>query len=72
VLIAAVEDGVAPPPGSRPLMYFRHHYEAWPGNVADPRTTTPQEGSVPESPTDPRQASKGSGQGSRSTSSTRS
>lgn len=72
VLIAAVEDGVAPPPGSRPLMYFRHHYEAWPGNVADPRTTTPREGSVPESPTDPRQASKGSGQGSRSTSSTRS
>lgn len=35
VLIAAVEDGEAPPPGSRPLMYFRHHYEPWPGLVED-------------------------------------
>ncbi len=50
VLIAAVEDGVAPPPRSRPLMYFRHHYEAWPGNVDDLRATAPQEGSAP--PTD--------------------
>ncbi len=50
VLIAAVEDGQAPPAGSRPLMYFRHHYEAWPGNVEDPRATSPQEGSVPAPP----------------------
>ena len=53
VLFAAVEDGQAPPAGSRPLMYFRHHYEAWPGNVEDLRSTAPREGSAPETPTDP-------------------
>jgi len=69
VLIAAVEDGVAPPAGSRPLMYFRHHYEAWPGQVDDLRSTAPREGSVPSTPTE-----HGSGPGpeSHSTSSTRS
>lgn len=75
VLIAAVEDGVAPPPGSRPLMYFRHHYEAWPGNVEDLRSTAPQEGSQPQAP--PEQGSlpeQGTGPEpeSRSTSSSRS
>jgi flavin reductase (DIM6/NTAB) family NADH-FMN oxidoreductase RutF len=35
VLIAAVEDGAPPPPQSRPLMYFRHRYEPWPGQVHD-------------------------------------
>ena len=50
VLIAAVEDGAAPPPGSRPLMYFRHHYEAWPGQVEDPQVTTPRAGSAPTTP----------------------
>ena len=35
VVIAEVEDGAPPPPQSRPLMYFRHHYEAWPGQVED-------------------------------------
>ena len=35
ILIGAVLDGEAPPPRSRPLMYFRHHYEAWPGQVED-------------------------------------
>lgn len=35
VLIAAVEGGAPPPPESRPLMYFRHHYEAWPGETRD-------------------------------------
>lgn len=63
VLIAAVEDGMAPPAGSRPLMYFRHHYEAWPGNVDDLRATTPREGSRLATPT---------GQGSRSARATRS
>ena len=53
VLIAAVVDGAAPPPGSRPLMYFRHHYEAWPGKVEDPLATAPKEGSVPERQTQP-------------------
>ena len=38
ILIAEVEDGAEPPPASRPLMYFRHHYEAWPGRVDDGRT----------------------------------
>jgi flavin reductase (DIM6/NTAB) family NADH-FMN oxidoreductase RutF len=37
VLIAAVEDGAIPPPQSRPLMYFRHYYEPWPGQVEDAR-----------------------------------
>ena len=37
VIIAAVLDGEPPPPHSRPLMYFRHHYEAWPGEVKDGR-----------------------------------
>lgn len=37
ILIAAVEDGAPPPPRSRPLMYFRHHYEAWTGQVEDAR-----------------------------------
>ena len=41
ILIASVEDGVAPPPQSRPLMYFRHHYQEWPGHVADARSTSP-------------------------------
>jgi flavin-dependent trigonelline monooxygenase, reductase component len=40
ILIAWVEDGEAPPPGSRPLMYFRHHYEPWPGQVEDLRSDT--------------------------------
>lgn len=35
IVIGWVEDGEAPPPGSRPLMYFRHHYEAWPGRLED-------------------------------------
>ena len=35
ILIAGVLDGAPPPPESRPLMYFRHHYEAWPGQVDD-------------------------------------
>jgi len=39
VLIAAVEDGAPPPPRSRPLMYFRHHYEPWSGQVDDNSTT---------------------------------
>lgn len=51
VVIAAVVDGVPPPAGSRPLLYFRHHYEAWPGGVDDPRATGPTEGSPPA--TDP-------------------
>lgn len=50
VLIAAVEDGAAPPAGSRPLMYFRHRYEAWPGSVEDLLATNPLEGSLPETP----------------------
>jgi flavin reductase (DIM6/NTAB) family NADH-FMN oxidoreductase RutF len=37
ILIAAVEAGSPPPPLSRPLMYFRHHHEAWSGEVADAR-----------------------------------
>jgi flavin reductase (DIM6/NTAB) family NADH-FMN oxidoreductase RutF len=37
VIIAAVEDGSPPPPGSRPLMYFRHRFSAWAGAVDDPR-----------------------------------
>ena len=69
VLIAAVEDGAAPPAGSRPLMYFRHHYEAWPGNVEDPRATSQREGSLPQAPKDqPRDSTPGT----RSTSSSRS
>ncbi len=69
LLIAAVEDGAAPPAGSRPLMYFRHHYEAWPGDVEDPRATTPREGSLPEMPTE---RPNDSAPGTRSTSPTRS
>lgn len=71
VLIAAVEHGVAPPTGSRPLMYFRHHYEAWPGDVDDPRATAPLEGSTPTTPTQSG-AAPGSLPGSGSSSSTRS
>jgi flavin reductase (DIM6/NTAB) family NADH-FMN oxidoreductase RutF len=41
VLFAAVEAGSSPPPRSRPLMYFRHHYEAWPGRVDDARSQSP-------------------------------
>ena len=37
ILIADVLAGSPPPPESRPLMYFRHHYEAWPGQVEDGR-----------------------------------
>lgn len=37
ILIALVEAGSPPSPGTRPLMYFRHHYGAWPGNVEDAR-----------------------------------
>jgi flavin reductase (DIM6/NTAB) family NADH-FMN oxidoreductase RutF len=37
LLIADVVAGSPPPPLSRPLMYFRHHYEAWPGQVEDGR-----------------------------------
>jgi flavin reductase (DIM6/NTAB) family NADH-FMN oxidoreductase RutF len=51
VLIAAVEDGRPPPPRPRTLMYFRHHYEPWPGNVDDLLATAPQEGSLPARPT---------------------
>jgi flavin reductase (DIM6/NTAB) family NADH-FMN oxidoreductase RutF len=47
VIIAAAVDGVPPPAGSRPLVYFRHHYEAWPGRVDDPRATTREEGLSP-------------------------
>ncbi|CAN5840598.1 hypothetical protein BH23CHL8_BH23CHL8_13590 [soil metagenome] len=35
VLVAAVLDGSTPPPLSRPLMYFRHHFEPWSGEVVD-------------------------------------
>jgi flavin reductase (DIM6/NTAB) family NADH-FMN oxidoreductase RutF len=35
ILIAAAEAGVAPSTRSRPLMYFRHRYEPWPGCVDD-------------------------------------
>lgn len=69
VLIAAVEDGVAPPAGSRPLMYFRHHYEAWPGQVEDLRSTAPEEGSAPPTPTE---QGTGPGPESRPASSSRS
>lgn len=41
ILIAGVLDGAAPPPKSRPLMYFRHHYEAWAGQVDDARGIEP-------------------------------
>lgn len=51
ILIAWVEDGEAPPPGSRPLMYFRHHYEAWPGQVEDLQSETAVR---PVGPTSPR------------------
>jgi len=37
ILIADVVAGSPPPPLTRPLMYFRHHYEAWPGQVEDGR-----------------------------------
>jgi flavin reductase (DIM6/NTAB) family NADH-FMN oxidoreductase RutF len=37
VVIARVEAGSAPPAGSRPLMYFRHRFSAWAGEVDDPR-----------------------------------
>lgn len=49
LLIAAVEDGAPPPPLSRPLMYFRHHFEEWPGEVHDGRAITAAgpDGSVP-------------------------
>ena len=35
ILIGDVEAGAAPPPQSRPLMYFRHRYEEWAGSVDD-------------------------------------
>lgn len=54
VLIAAVDSGVAPPAGSRPLMYFRHHYEEWPGNVEDVQATVPKEGPAPATGLQPR------------------
>jgi len=44
ILIAAVEAGSAPPPLSRPLMYFRHHYQPWPGEVEDARRLSPVAG----------------------------
>ncbi|MBM4408273.1 MAG: flavin reductase family protein [Chloroflexi bacterium] len=37
ILIALVEAGSPPAPGTRPLMYFRHQYGAWSGNVEDAR-----------------------------------
>ncbi len=50
ILIAWVEDGAPPPPQSRPLMYFRHHYEPWPGQVEDvPSETAVRPGSVSSS-----------------------
>lgn len=39
LLVAWVEAGEVPPPRSRPLMYFRHRYEAWPGQVEDARSS---------------------------------
>ena len=50
VIIAAVEDGSPPPPDSRPLMYFRHHYEAWPGTVSDALAPGRQDAGGPDGP----------------------
>jgi flavin reductase (DIM6/NTAB) family NADH-FMN oxidoreductase RutF len=35
ILIGHVEEGSSPPPQSRPLMYFRRRYRAWPTEVAE-------------------------------------
>lgn len=35
ILIGLVEEGSPPPPLSRPLMYFRRRYGAWPIEVAE-------------------------------------
>lgn len=53
VIIGAVLAGAPPPAGSRPLMYFRHRYEAWPGHVDDLRPKTPEAGSTQAPPTEP-------------------
>lgn len=37
VVLGLVVAGASPPPGSRPLMYFRHGFSAWAGPVEDPR-----------------------------------
>ncbi len=37
VVLGRVVDGAPPPPGSRPLMYFRHGFSAWAGPVEDAR-----------------------------------
>jgi flavin reductase (DIM6/NTAB) family NADH-FMN oxidoreductase RutF len=45
VLIARVVAGAPPPAQSRPLMYFRHRYGPWPGEVDDARAE-PSDGPV--------------------------
>ena len=35
ILLGLVEEGSPPPPSSRPLMYFRRRYGAWPAEVAE-------------------------------------
>lgn len=47
VVIASILDGAPPAAGSRPLMYFRHRYEAWPGDVEDGGAMALQERSTP-------------------------
>lgn len=37
VVLGLVVAGSPPPPGSRPLMYFRHAFSSWAGPVDDPR-----------------------------------
>ncbi|GIW20806.1 MAG: hypothetical protein KatS3mg065_1102 [Chloroflexota bacterium] len=37
VVLGLVVAGAPPPPGSRPLMYFRHGFSAWAGPVEDRR-----------------------------------
>lgn len=50
VIFGLVVAGASPPPGSRPLMYFRHGFSAWAGPVEDARAavegTGPDDGSV--------------------------
>jgi len=61
VLIALVEAGAAPAPHTRPLMYFRHRFGPWPGEVEDARAGGEAEG--PELSAQPRRSHGAGGNG---------
>jgi flavin reductase (DIM6/NTAB) family NADH-FMN oxidoreductase RutF len=46
LLIGGVVAGSPPPPRSRPLMYFRHRYETWAGDVDDAEAAARSPGSA--------------------------